>query len=63
MSALEAVDEFLNQHAQQNVEQLKDFLRIASVSADSAFAAEMTKAAPFIPFTIAPISTPIFVYP
>ncbi len=48
MSALEAVDEFLNQHAQQNVEQLKDFLRIASVSADSAFAAEMTKAAQFV---------------
>ncbi|TWU12576.1 Succinyl-diaminopimelate desuccinylase [Symmachiella macrocystis] len=48
MNALESVDQYLTEHAERNVEQLKDFLRIASVSADSAFAAEMTKAAEFV---------------
>lgn len=48
MDPIQAVDEFLEENAQRNVEQLKDFLRIASVSADSAFADEMDKAAGFV---------------
>ena len=48
MGALETVDQFLTDHAERNVEQLKEFLRIPSVSAGSAFAAEIEKAAQFV---------------
>lgn len=48
MNPMTAVDAYLTENASRNVEQLKDFLRIASVSADSAFANEMGKAAGYV---------------
>ncbi len=48
MAALQSVDQFLSENSQQSVEQLQEFLRIASVSADSAYAAEMEQAAQFV---------------
>ncbi|MDA1017772.1 MAG: dipeptidase [Planctomycetota bacterium] len=45
---MDQVEQYLAENAEQFVEDLKSLLRIQSVSADSAFAAEMTKAAEFV---------------
>lgn len=48
MSTLEPVDRFLDQNGARFVEELKEFLRIASVSADPARQADMRRAAEFV---------------
>ena len=45
---MQQVEQFLNEHTDRCVEQLCDFLRIQSVSADSAFKPEMQKGAEFV---------------
>lgn len=44
---MEAVEEFLSENTERFVDELSDFLRIASVSADSQFEAQMKTAAEF----------------
>lgn len=48
MNAMEQVDEYLTQNADRFLDELKQFLRIPSVSADSAFQPHMTTAAEFV---------------
>src|SRR5262245_35708770 len=47
-SPLQKVDDYLNTHADRFVDELKNFLRIPSVSADSKFKGEVRKAAEFV---------------
>ncbi len=48
METVQQVAQFLAENAERHVDELKDFLRIASVSADSAYDAEMQKGADFV---------------
>ena len=50
---MQDVINYLTEHQDEAVEQLKQLLRIASVSADSAFEPEMAKAAEFVHATLA----------
>jgi acetylornithine deacetylase/succinyl-diaminopimelate desuccinylase-like protein len=45
---MQQVEEYLAKHADRSVQQLKDFLSIASISADSSFQTEMKQGAEFV---------------
>ncbi len=45
---MEHIEQFLSEHSDRSVEQLKEFLRIRSVSADSACKADMQQGAEFV---------------
>lgn len=47
-AAIQKVDQYLAEHAERFVDELKQFLRIPSVSADSAFRGETRRAAEFV---------------